>query len=99
MIMERSRNLNYFDTEIQMVDPINGLSDDECNISIGYFSRLGNHKDHVQVYDLYKEHVQHQELLDVEKMVSNQFQKDTGLRVKDVSDAILIDEKYELSRI
>lgn len=33
-----------------MVDPINGLSDDECNISMGYFSRLGNDKDHVQIY-------------------------------------------------
>jgi hypothetical protein len=72
-----------------MTDPINGLSDDDCNISMRYFSRLGNHKDHVQIYDLYREHVQHQELLDVENIVSNQFEKDTGLKVRDVAYAIL----------
>lgn len=86
--MERSLNLNY-SNGIQMVDLKKGLSDEECNISMDYFSRLGNHKDHVQIYDLYREHVKNQELLDVEKIVSNQFQKDTGFRVKDIADAIL----------
>ena len=86
--MERRPNLNY-SNGVQMVDLKKGLSDEECNISMGYFSRLGNHKDHAQIYDLYREHVQHQELIDVEKIVSNQFEKDTGLNVRDVPEAIL----------
>ena len=86
--MEKRPNLNY-SNGIQMVDLTKGLSDDECNISVDYFSRLGNHKDHAQIYDLYKEHVKYQELIDVEKIVSNQFEKDTGLNVRDVTGAIL----------